>query len=103
VLPVPADGVDGRFVRSGQTSIGVEDVDRDTVRVAITAYGLRETRTASIDLSSSFLPACRWVGDLSTGTAFGIADLQHAAPELSTEEAQALASTLERTRLVRAG
>jgi 50S ribosomal protein L16 3-hydroxylase len=103
VLPVPADGVDGRFVRSGQTSIGVEDVDRDTVRVAITAYGLRETRTASIDLSSSFLPACRWVGDLATGTAFGIADLQHAAPELSTEEAQALASTLERTRLVRAG
>jgi 50S ribosomal protein L16 3-hydroxylase len=90
-----------RFVRAGQASFGIELVDADAARVAITFHGGKESQTTTIDLSTDYLPPCRWVNQLTTGTAFDLADLMHQGPSLTKSDARQLVRLLADARLVR--
>lgn len=103
----PAKGEDqpvelgDRFVRAGQASFGIEEVGADTTRIAVTFHGGKENRTTTVDMNGDYLPACRWVDRLSTGTVFDLADLMRHAPALTKDEARQLVRLLADARLVR--
>jgi len=87
--------------RAGQAALGIASDDGTTARIEVTTYRGHGNRTTTLDLSSEFVPACRWVNALATGTAFDAGDLLRAAPGLTKQGAQELARTLVRTQLAR--
>lgn len=93
--------LDDRFARAGQASFGIERVEGDAARVAITFYGGKESQTTTIDMSADYVPPCRWVNQLPTGTAFDIADLMHHGAGLTKSDARQLVRLLADARLVR--
>ncbi|MFI9508194.1 JmjC domain-containing protein [Nocardia sp. NPDC052566] len=94
-------GTDTRFVRAGQAMLGIDAVADGSAGITVTAYGLYRNHTASIEMSADFLPACRWVNDLPTGSTLDVADLLLAAPQLTKSEVGNLLGILEQTRLIR--
>jgi len=101
----PGDRVElgTQFVRCGQATVGVENLDRgrNTARVAIIAYGFRDTQTTRLDVSQKFVTACHWVNGLATGTTFDIPDLLASAPNLNDTDVRLLLGLFERAYLVR--
>ncbi|MFI9386435.1 JmjC domain-containing protein [Kutzneria sp. NPDC052558] len=87
--------------RAGQAALGIAADDGKTARIEVTTYRGHGNRTTTLNLSSEFVPACRWVNALATGAAFDAGDLLRAAPGLSKQSAQELARTLVRTQLAR--
>ena len=95
-----------QYQRCGQATIAVERVagataERDTERVSVIAYGFRDTRTTTLELSADFAAACRWIADLPTGAMFDVDELPGATATLGTAQAHALLATLEKAHLVR--
>ena len=87
--------------RAGQSALGIVAENGATTRIAVTTYRGSGNRTTTLDLSAEFVPACRWVNALVTGTIFDACDLLRTAPGLTKEGAEELARTLLRTRLAR--
>ncbi|WP_394832985.1 cupin domain-containing protein [Pendulispora rubella] len=106
---VRSSGRDGRieagtrFIRCGQAMFGIENLDQrtETAHVAIHAYHYRETTVTNLDVSFEFLPACRWIHGLMTGSTFDVSELIRVAPKLNLDDAKDLLSMLENARLVR--
>jgi 50S ribosomal protein L16 3-hydroxylase len=89
------------FVRAGQAGFGIDEVDDAGARISVTAYGFRETQTASVRVGLEVLPVLRWIGGLATGALLDVADVLREAPGLTKADAQGLLGLLEQARLVR--
>ncbi|MFI9510364.1 JmjC domain-containing protein [Nocardia sp. NPDC052566] len=89
------------FTRAGQAAFGVDALEGQRARISVTAYGFRETTTASTDVHQSLVPALTWINGLPTGTTIDISELLRRAPGSTEASARELLRTLEQTRLVR--
>ena len=89
------------FVRAGQCSLNVDGADADSVGISLTVHGFRDTSTTTVRIDHGYLPACRWVNRLPTGTPLDVADVLTAAPELSKADVQELLGLFERAHLIR--
>ena len=91
------------FVRRGQAACGIDGAPGPDGKatVAVTMYGARVTTTTKITVPAAVIPACQWVNNLRTGSAFAGSDLQHTAPTMSATLAADLLNLLERLQLIR--
>ncbi|MFI9503527.1 JmjC domain-containing protein [Nocardia sp. NPDC052566] len=95
--------VPSHFLRRGQSSFSVHEYRSEEIaRIAVTAYGLYNTRTTLLDIDAALLPACRWINELTTGTTFAVADLRAVTPESPPEHLDTLIDALAGAHLVRA-